>query len=760
MQAQIVENFSDGNFTNNPIWVGDTAKFRINDAKILQTNALSAGTARIFTNYTVPDSLFWTFWMNLDFEPSASNMARVYFQMEQPNDFTKSQAYYIEAGEDGAKDALKLFRQENGGKTKLLASGKIGAMATATKARIRIQYKVATKTWLLETDYTGGTSFQTEFEQKDTLYNKPKTAWFGLACTFTATRGKLFSFDDIFVGKSAPPSPPIEPITKIEPYDILINEIMPDPSPTVGLPDAEYIELYNRSNKRIDLAALHLWKDGKNYAFPTFSLSPKAYITLCNISKVAILKDFGEVLGMTSFPELTNIGVKIALQTKEGQFIHTLNYTPDLFTDDKKRDGGWSLELINPNAPCDGTTNWQAAKSEIGGTPSKQNSVFSTEKSDKKLAIASAFPINANTIQVTFTKNIAENMGNNRDLFQLIDNNILQANILSPDFRQVILKIEKPLEPKNRYELSVKTTFADCLNQPIDGNNSIKIALPETPSAKDIVINEVLFNPILGGEDFIELFNRSNKVLNIKDIYINNTLKDKKTTAIDTNWLFFPKEYVVLTSKTFDVVEKFSAAQPQAILPVNLPALNDDEGNISLIFLQNNQQIWIDSFMYNERLHSPLLSNREGVSLERIDPEASTQSAQNWASAASASGFGTPTRQNSQFLDIQNIENTTLLTIPDITFSPDGDGNKDFLSMEYAMPKAGFIGNITIFDSAGRVIKHLLKNELLATEGFFRWEGDTDDGQIAKTGMYVVFGEFFEAKGAVLRAKKACVLVR
>jgi Lamin Tail Domain len=756
--TQLSEDFSDGNFNLNPTWSGDTSKFRVLPTKILQLNAAAAGKADIFTNYTSPDTAIWSFWMNLDFDPSATNKARIYFQIDQP-DLAKAKGYFIEAGEDGTKDALKLFRQDANGATKLLATGKLGAMATATKVRARLRYTRA-KTWLLEADYTGGFNFQYEFEQKDTTYNKPNAAWFGISCVFTATRAKLFYFDDIFVGKTVAPPPIPTPTPKIEPYDLLITELMPDPTPMVGLPDVEFIEIYNRSEKRLDLAALHLWKDGKNYALPTYILPPKAYISLCNASKTSLLKDFGEVLGVPSFPELTNTGAKIALQTNEGKFIHTLYYTPELFTDDKKREGGWSLELIHIDAPCDGTTNWRASEATLGGTPSKQNSVFKAGSTDKKLEILEAFPLNATTIRVTFSKNLNEISGNNRDLFQLSDHIITQATLLSPDFQQVILKIEKPLLPKNIYELTAKLTLTDCVGQSIDGNNSIKIALPELPNPKDVVINEVLFNPISGGEDFVELFNRSNKVVNIKDIRINNSLKDKKLTAIDTNFLFFPNEYIVLTNKPSDLQRRFPSARARAILPVNLPSLNDDEGNISLIYINNNQQVFIDSFTYSERFHSPFLSNRAGVSLERIDPEARTQSAQNWSSAASSVGFGTPTARNSQFLDVNSIENSTLLSIPEITFSPDGDGNKDFLLIEYAVPKAGFVGNITIFDAAGRVVKQLIKNELLATEGFFRWEGETDGGQAAKIGVYIVFGEFFEPKGAVLRAKKVCVLAR
>jgi len=43
--AQVVDNFSDGDFTNNPSWSGTTADFIVNGSQQLQLNNTVAATS-------------------------------------------------------------------------------------------------------------------------------------------------------------------------------------------------------------------------------------------------------------------------------------------------------------------------------------------------------------------------------------------------------------------------------------------------------------------------------------------------------------------------------------------------------------------------------------------------------------------------------------------------------------------------------------------------------------------------------------------
>ena len=77
--AQLADSFADGDFTQNPAWVGDAADFVVNPAQQLQTNgAALAATRYLATPSRVSGAATWTFWANLKFGTSSANLADVF----------------------------------------------------------------------------------------------------------------------------------------------------------------------------------------------------------------------------------------------------------------------------------------------------------------------------------------------------------------------------------------------------------------------------------------------------------------------------------------------------------------------------------------------------------------------------------------------------------------------------------------------------------------------------------------------------------
>ena len=157
--------------------------------------------------------------------------------------------------------------------------------------------------------------------------------------------------------------------------DIVINEVFPDPTPPEDLPDAEFIELWNRSLKPQNL---HGWKlsDNRSEAFlDHYILLPDSLLILTSKSNESKFLEFGKVLSVNNWPSLNNDSDILVLKDSTDTIIDSLHYKKSSHTLDKT-EGGWSLELINPDNPCNLPTNWTSSINEIGGSPGKINSVY------------------------------------------------------------------------------------------------------------------------------------------------------------------------------------------------------------------------------------------------------------------------------------------------------------------------------------------------------------------------------------------------
>ena len=847
--AQFQDDFSDGDFSTNPIWQGNENNFIVNTDLNLQLNDEDASelSSQLFTAVATADSTNWEFWVRQDFAPSASNFSKIYLTANS-NDLNSSlNGYFIQVGGiSGEDDALEFYKQ-TGNSNELLISGDVGAVAgESIPVRVRVE-RDGVGNWELLADYTGGTNFVSQGTTQDATHNLG--SFFGVVCNYTATRSDKFFFDDflidpLFVDTAAPElisatdiaadkidllfNEPIDVsslatnqfsisgglnisevvadntnssllhltldgemtsgenytieatnISDLENntasllsmtleyfvpemaavYDILINEIMADPNPPLALPDAEYIELYNRSNKSISLEGFGFASGGTPVLLPSFLLQAGEYVVLTDEDNASLFLNSTPVIALNNFPALTNGGDEAVILDDVGNIIHSVNYTADWYQDAVKSDGGWSLELINPESPCQGASNWIASDNLSGGTPGLANSVLNSQSDNDGPQLLSVFPQNDLSLLLIFDEALEASFATSMDNY-MINNGITisNASIASVDNSAVLLELSTPLQLGISYNVSY-TDMEDCIGNS-SGTQSMEFALPDVPLEGEIVINEILFNPRTGGVDFLELYNRSQKVFNLNNLTVGNiTLDNTSISPIQNDYLLFPDSYVVITESPTNILENYTVENPNTLFENDLPSFNNDEGNITIYRTEGINQIVLDVFDYTEDYHYELLDDEDGVSLERIDPNGDTQSASNWHSAASIVGFATPTYQNSQFLQLEN-NFTDLFSIPEQVFSPDDDGFQDFLLVQYKTDQNGYQANIRIYDSMGRIVKNLLEGESLSTEGTLKWDGVSNEGTRARMGIYVLWVEAFEPGGTVTYFKENFVLAK
>lgn len=68
------------------------------------------------------------------------------------------------------------------------------------------------------------------------------------------------------------------------------------------------------------------------------------------------------------------------------------------------------------------------------------------------------------------------------------------------------------------------------------------------------------------------------------------------------------------------------------------------------------------------------------------------------------------------------------------------------------------MANIKVFNHGGSEVKTIAENEWLGTEGFFRWDGDKNDGERVTPGYYFIWFEWFDSMGRVETYRKRVIV--
>ncbi len=535
--------------------------------------------------------------------------------------------------------------------------------------------------------------------------------------------------------------------------DIVINEIFADPSPQIGLPSGEFIELYNASNKTFDLSNWTIGDASSDEQIGNYILGPNEYVVIADDGDAFEFSIYPNVILVPSLPSYSNGSDEVVLKDENAVVVDFVAYSSDWYGSPEKEDGGYTLELINPTLPCTSSSNWTGSNDINGGTPGTQNSVFDATPDATTPSIVSSTVINNVTITACFSETL-DTTGAALSSFSL-NNGI---NITSFSFDEFVtcveLTLNQNLDTGIVYTLTVNG-LSDCSGNVVN-NGTAEIILPDAGKKGDLIINEILYNPLPDGSDFVEVYNNSNKNIDLFNWQLANidddTIDNQK--LIETHFLLRPEEFVVLTTDSVNIKENYPNAKVGRFIRMSsFPSYSDNEGTVILL-LPNNQVA--DSVHYDDDFQFALLKETDGVSLERIDYNRPSSDATNWLSAAEAEGFGTPTIVNSQYAVTENA--TTEITVSPELFSPDNDGFEDVLTIAYKMDEPGFVGNITIFDVQGRTIRTLMQNELLGIEGSISWDGLTNNREKARIGAYIIYFEYFDLDGNVRAIKQPCVV--
>ncbi len=857
--AQLSEDFSDGDFTADPVWVGDTTWFVVEDGWLRSRGPEASSTLYLSTAQALLGETEWRFSIRLDFDPSSTNYARVYLVSDQEDLRGPVEGYYLQVGQSGAtlSDTLALYRSDGSSST-LLLMGSEPCIRSASSNLMDVRVlRSPGGHWELWADCEQRGYPLLMGTASDTTYNLSR--FFGVLVRYTtASRSDKYFLDAIYAGIPVPDtvapllerialegdsslalhfSEPLEGFSASDPFnyrlfpagispvqalwqpdsprqvelvfgselpngdtawlhvdgvsdpagnamvpdsfavfryrpgkwDVLIAEFMADESPWGGmLPACEYVELYNRSPFALELEGWTLSDDpeAEGTALPPFRLEPGAHLVLCPQAEEAAFRALGDALGLSSWPSLNNSGDAIVLRDPQGALVHQIRYNLDWYRHAGKSEGGWSVEMIDTQRPWLGSCNWRASEATAQGTPGQPNAVAMED------TLAPALIGLALTDSSTLRLLYSEPM----DSISLVRSgdfavsphpgNWLSSIPLGPDFDALDLRSERAWLPATVYRMQ-RAAGRDCAGNALQsGTDTLRFGVPEAPDSLDVVINEILYDPKTGGADFVELYNRSQKIVDLSRMFIaevdwmapGEKLEVAQVSA--QGRLLFPGEHLALTADPAAVRQQFPAAPPAGLQAVaGMPSWpdSDKEGVVLLEYRQLAELRSLDRVHYHQDWHFALLDDREGVSLERLSPQGPSQEASNWHSAARSAGWASPGQPNSMRMVQAGASAGHLSLYPDI-FSPDQDGRDDLLFIRWTLDGPGYLLSLTVFDARGRPVRHLLRQESAAPEGQWIWDGLNDRLERAAVGQYIVWMEAFDLAGRRVQEKQVCVL--
>jgi hypothetical protein len=533
-------------------------------------------------------------------------------------------------------------------------------------------------------------------------------------------------------------------------HEVLITELMADPSPAVGLPAGEFIEVTNVSARTIDLKGWRVTDGNSTGVVPqSLDMPPGSRVILCSRGYVGEYSLHGRSVGLSGFPSLDNEGDLIVLQSPEGRTIHAVAYHPSWYGNAVKAAGGWSLEMIDTGSPCLGAENWTASTYPAGGSPGRRNSVEGRRKDSLPPRLVRTYAVDSVSLVAVFSESL-DSASAGDGLRYEIDRQIgrpVSIRPLAPLFIETAIRLPKAMGPKTVYRLTVDMV-KDCAGNPMDAKGEVRAGLPERAVDGQLRINEILFDPKKDGADYVEILNLGPGILDASTLLLGPSSAASQSYNLrkgsEKPFLLFPGDHSVFTQDTGSLFRTHAAVDEKLTLEMRtLPVLPDDSGSLVVMDASGRE---LDAFRYHARMHHPLLYDREGVALERVDPRAPTQDPFNWHSAASDAGYGSPTRRNSQFLAPDSLDGGVSLH-PE-TLSPDMDGFDDLMTVTYHFSESGHTASLDVYDNYGRRVKTIARNTLCGTRGYFRWNGLDERNVRLPSGPYYMVMETIDRKGA------------
>ncbi|MBN1694604.1 lamin tail domain-containing protein [candidate division WOR-3 bacterium] len=520
---------------------------------------------------------------------------------------------------------------------------------------------------------------------------------------------------------------------------VCINEVMSNPlgSGGVGSPEDrnEFVEIFNIGPDAVDLGGWQITDlDAVDEIIPFYELLQDSNTILLPGEFALVMdpeySDSGENYMPYGIPtcvlltvDNTTIGNElsttdpIALISPEGDTVST--YYNTLNPGD-----GISVERVYPYNG-DVPENWRSCEDISGSTPGRENSVYASPD-----FVLDSLWVNGNTVFILLFNPHETELSGTVEVFNdenrngiLDEGELIDSFVLAGVSEDSLCQINFSLSSEGFYVLGFDL---------IEGTIFRRVRIGEGIS--DIIINEIMFAPA-GHPEWVELFNRS-----AYDVSLDFFLLDSESAGgIEV----LPGGYVLISSDSVAFLGYYGVITA-SILQMDLSFSNNGDS----VFLFDENGFILDKVVYSG-------DQTDGnYSLERINPDISSDNSTNWGQSVSEGG--TPGAVNSVFAEYKRTD--VALAVTPRHFTPDGDGEDEMSVISFNLPYLRNEVTLQIYDRRGHL---LLENTQVygGERGEWIWDGKDRRGETVSTGLYVVFLLIEDADGGKRSSEKAVVSV-
>ncbi len=596
---------------------------------------------------------------------------------------------------------------------------------------------------------------------------------------------------------------------KSSPGDVLINEVMADPRGLTKFPATEYVELHNTTDHEINLEGWAFVYDKTSIPLPDAELPAGGYAVLYKVGREISVADGAAEVAVKRFPaNMVNAGKPLALKDPSGTVIHSYTYPKAKAGRSIERGEGdkWHLST-DPRGGTPGEENSEGTPdrpdepekpkafpgdvliNEVMADPRGLTKLPATEyvelhnTTDHEIDLEgwtfvydktsiplpdAELPAGGYAVLYKAGREISVADGAAEVAVKRFPANMVNAGkplALKDPSGTVIHSYTYPKAKAGRsiergegdkWHLSTDPRGGtpgeensegapDKPDEPDEPNKPNEPDATEQVEPREIILNEILFDPQPHGSEYIELYNRSDRTLSTHGLAIALRKSDghlgtrHSLTSLATT--LAPGDYLVLTSDPNGVTSLIRTPALDVIRRFKLPALNNQGATI--VLLRTADSTVVDEVTYSAKWHSSAVKIRRGVALERISPDGSSQEAANWTSASSETGYGTPGYKNSQSGTSSQIEESATISEPEYNAS-----TRDYL-IRYRMDKPDYRCQMAVYSSNGQKVAVIANNQLLPPEGEIRW-----DGAGLTPGVYIFYVELYHPDGSSQHIRK------